>query len=165
MGVCVYWSGEGSDCVDHSSLFATLQAFGVVEHFLSWVRLLNNGACCGLKLGRDQAGVLLFRPALQRGHQASPLQTEVQAEGSLSVRAGWLSSCGHFNIHWQCQCFWHGPVGRLAVKRLGAGSVWEGLLSHDKPGEEWGSEVQDIYLIFLGALAEEQEDWRFKVPI
>lgn len=34
------------DRVDHTFLFSTLEAFGVGEGFLSWVRLLYNGACC-----------------------------------------------------------------------------------------------------------------------
>ena len=39
------------DRVDRSFLFATLQAFGVGEHFLSWVKLLYNDTCCVVKVG------------------------------------------------------------------------------------------------------------------
>ena len=69
------------DCVDHSFLLATLQAFGVGEFFLSWVNLLYSGACCVAKVGgglsrpvsakRDQAGLPYLRPVVQCGHRAA----------------------------------------------------------------------------------------------
>lgn len=39
------------DRVDHVFLFSTLQAFGVGEGFMSWIKLLYSGACCVVKVG------------------------------------------------------------------------------------------------------------------
>lgn len=62
------------DRVDHSFLFATLQTFGVGEHFLSWVRLLYEGACCVVKVGGG-----LSRPvAVSRGiRQGCPISGQL----------------------------------------------------------------------------------------
>ena len=62
------------DRVDHSFLFATLQAFDVGEHFLSWVKLLYSDACCVVKVGGG-----LSRPvSVERGiRQGCPISGQL----------------------------------------------------------------------------------------
>ena len=62
------------DRVDRSFLFATLQTFGVGEHFLSWVKLLYNDTCCVVKVGGG-----LSRPVpVERGiRQGCPISGQL----------------------------------------------------------------------------------------
>ena len=62
------------DRVDRSFLFATLQAFGVGEHFLSWVKLLYNDTCCVVKVG---GGLSRQVPVLRGIRQGCPISGQL----------------------------------------------------------------------------------------
>ena len=55
------------DHVDRSFLFSALQAFGVGEHFLSWVKLLYNDPCCVVKVGGGLSRPVPVKRGIRQG--------------------------------------------------------------------------------------------------
>ncbi|KAJ3598771.1 hypothetical protein NHX12_000058 [Muraenolepis orangiensis] len=68
------------DRVDHTFLAATLQAFGVGEHFLSWVKCLYSDACCVVKVGGGLSRPVPVKRGIRQGCPISGLLYSIAIE-------------------------------------------------------------------------------------
>ncbi|KAJ3583936.1 hypothetical protein NHX12_015433 [Muraenolepis orangiensis] len=68
------------DRVDHTFLAATLQAFGVGEHFLSWVKVLYSDACCVVKVGGGLSRPVPVKRGIRQGCPISGLLYSIAIE-------------------------------------------------------------------------------------